>query len=80
MRERRGATWKIGIANDRRGARATPVMEKKHTAFGTKEWNDIEHAVRDLIQRLAAYGDVILNDEGADLTAALSRNPLDANM
>ena len=26
---------------------------------------------RDLIQRLAAYGDVILNDEGADMTRVL---------
>ena len=91
MRERRGATWRKGIENDYKGARATPVERKKHAAFGTKEWNAIEHAVyeffrhegyklsgdgksaqaRDLIQRLAAYGDVILNDEGADMTRVL---------
>ena len=67
------------------------MERKKHAAFGTKEWNAIEHAVyeffrhegyklsgdgksaqaRDFIQRLAAYGDVILNDEGADMTRVL---------
>ena len=67
------------------------MERKKHAAFGSKEWNDIERAVyeffrhegyklsgtgtsaqaRDLIQRLAAYGGVILDDDGADMTRVL---------